>query len=102
VVAAAVGGLPVAVRDGVTGSLVDGHDVDDWADAIAGLAERGPDSMRRAAVEHASTFSWAHTVDGLLTSYGRAIGDYRSRHQRWDMTARRTGRRFSRRRGVRA
>ncbi len=102
VVAAAVGGLPVAVRDGVTGRLVDGHDVDDWADAIAGLAERGPDSMRRAAVEHASTFSWAHTVDGLLTSYGRVIGEYRSRHQRWDVAARRTGRRFSRRRGVRA
>ena len=27
VVAAAVGGLPVAVRDGVTGTLVSGHDV---------------------------------------------------------------------------
>ena len=40
VVAAAVGGLPVAVRDGVTGTLVPGHDVDDWAEAIAGLVER--------------------------------------------------------------
>jgi len=29
VVAAAVGGLPVAVADGVSGALVDGHDVDD-------------------------------------------------------------------------
>ena len=102
VVAASVGGLPVAVRDGVTGSLVDGHDPDDWAQAISALFERGPDTMRRAAVEHASTFSWAHTVDGLLASYGRAIADYRSRHQRRDVTARRTGRRFSMRRGVRA
>jgi D-inositol-3-phosphate glycosyltransferase len=102
VVAAAVGGLPVAVRDGVTGTLVESHDVDDWAKAIADLAERGPETMRTAAVEHASAFSWAHTVDGLLASYGRAIGEYRSRHQRRDVTARRTGRRFSMRRGVRA
>ena len=34
VAAAAVGGLPVAVRDGVTGTLVAGHDVDRWADAL--------------------------------------------------------------------
>src|ERR1700744_1077256 len=34
VVAAAVGGLPVAVRDGVTGTLVPGHDADRWAHAI--------------------------------------------------------------------
>jgi D-inositol-3-phosphate glycosyltransferase len=102
VVAAAVGGLPVAVRDGVTGTLVGSHDVDDWARAIAELTQRGPATMRRAAVEHAATFSWAHTVDGLLAGYGRAIGDYGSRHQRHDGAARRTGRRFSMRRGVRA
>ncbi len=102
VVAAAVGGLPVAVRDGVTGALVDGHDPEDWANAIAELFARGPDTMRRAAVEHAATFSWADTVDGLLASYGRAIGDYRARHRRLDSAPRRTGRRFSMRRGVRA
>jgi D-inositol-3-phosphate glycosyltransferase len=101
VVAAAVGGLPVAVRDGVTGTLVDGHDVDDWAQAISALLDRGPDTMRAAAVEHAATFSWTHTVDALLTSYGRAIADYRAR-QRKDMGARRSLRRFSMRRGVRA
>jgi D-inositol-3-phosphate glycosyltransferase len=102
VVAAAVGGLPVAVRDGVTGTLVNGHDVDDWAHAIDALLERGPESMSRAAVEHAATFSWAHTVDALLASYGHAIADYRARHRLPDLTARRTGRRFSMRRGVRA
>jgi D-inositol-3-phosphate glycosyltransferase len=101
VVAAAVGGLPVAVRDGVTGTLVDGHDVDDWAQAIDTLLERGPESMGRAAVEHAATFSWAHTVDALLDSYGHAIADYRARN-RLDVTARRNGRRFAMRRGVRA
>jgi D-inositol-3-phosphate glycosyltransferase len=102
VVAAAVGGLPVAVRDGISGSLVDGHDVDDWAQAIGALLQRGPETMSRAAVEHAATFSWAHTVDALLASYGRAIADYRTRHRAPDVTARRNGRRFSMRRGVRA
>jgi D-inositol-3-phosphate glycosyltransferase len=99
VVAAAVGGLPVAVRDGVSGTLVNGHDVDDWAQAIGALLQRGPERMSRAAIEHAATFSWTHTVDALLASYGRAIGDYRARHR---LPARRNGRRFSMRRGVRA
>ena len=80
VVAAAVGGLPVAVRDGVTGALVAGHDVDDWAQAIGDDAATGDArraAMSRAAVAHAANFSWGHTVDALLASYGRAIGDYR-------------------------
>ena len=102
VVAAAVGGLPVAVRDGVTGTLVDGHDPEDWAAALDALLAAGPERMRDAAIAHANTFSWAHTVDGLLASYGRAIGDYRARHPRRDATVRRSGRRFSMRRGVRA
>ena len=34
VVAAAVGGLTTVVRDGHSGLLVDGHDTDDWADAL--------------------------------------------------------------------
>jgi D-inositol-3-phosphate glycosyltransferase len=101
VVAAAVGGLPVAVRDGVTGTLVDGHDVDDWANAIGAVLDKGPETMRAAAVEHAATFSWARTVDALLTSYGRAMTDYRVR-QRKDVAARRSVRRFTIRRGVRA
>lgn len=42
VAAAAVGRLPVAVRDGVTGTLVAGHDVDHWADALAGLLRARP------------------------------------------------------------
>ena len=101
VIAAAVGGLPVAIRDGVTGSLVDGHDPDDWAKAMTALLERGLQTMSAHAVEHAATFSWSHTVDALLASYGRAIGDYRAQHQRRP-AARRNGRRFSMRRGVRA
>ena len=98
VVAAAVGGLPVAVADGVSGVLVNGHGIDDWAAAIDGVLRRDPAELSRAAVAHAAGFSWGHTVDGLLQSYTRAMGDYRSRHHR----ARRAGRRFSMRRGVRA
>ena len=102
VVAAAVGGLPVAVRDGVTGTLVDSHDEDDWAQAIGALLDMGAQTMRAAAIAHAATFSWAHTVDALLASYGRAIADYRSRDLRPGVAARRNGRRFTIRRGVRA
>jgi D-inositol-3-phosphate glycosyltransferase len=103
VVAAAVGGLPVAVRDGVTGALVDGHDVGDWAHTIDSVLAHDPGAMRQAAIDHAATFSWAHTVDDLLASYGRAISDYREEHPREGETlSRRTARRFSRRRGVRA
>lgn len=102
VVAASVGGLPVAVRDGVSGTLVDGHDPGDWSQAISALFERGPETMSAAAVAHAATFSWAHTVDALLDSYTHAITDYRARHPRREPTGRRNGRRFARRRGVRA
>ncbi|MEN4478107.1 D-inositol-3-phosphate glycosyltransferase [Mycolicibacterium cosmeticum] len=101
VVAAAVGGLPVAVRDGVTGALVDGHDPERWAAVIGALLASGPERLGAAAVAHAATFSWAHTVDALLAGYGRAIADYRARHPRRDATARRGGRRLRMRRGVR-
>ncbi|BBY49677.1 D-inositol 3-phosphate glycosyltransferase [Mycolicibacterium arabiense] len=102
VVAAAVGGLPVAVRDGVTGTLVATHEADDWAAAIGGVLDGDRDAMSSAAQAHAATFSWGHTVDGLLASYGRAISDYRARHQRVEPPPRRDRRRLSIRRGVRA
>ncbi|TGD89379.1 D-inositol-3-phosphate glycosyltransferase [Mycolicibacterium sp. CH28] len=105
VVAAAVGGLPVAVADGVSGSLVPNHEAGQWADAIADLLERDPVGLSRAAVAHAQQFSWDNTVDGLLASYAKAITDYASARRRRaadDLLARRNGRRWSRRRGVRA
>jgi D-inositol-3-phosphate glycosyltransferase len=61
--------------------------------------------MSRAAVAHAATFSWEHTVDALLASYSRAITDYGASHQRspaTDLLSRRNGRRWTMRRGVRA
>jgi D-inositol-3-phosphate glycosyltransferase len=105
VVAAAVGGLPVAVADGRSGTLVDGHDPRCWAGAIGALLDADPDALGGAAVDHAAGFSWDHTVDGLLASYGRAMADYGRAHHRSaarDLTARRAGRRWPVRRGVRA
>ena len=104
VAAAAVGGLPVAVADGRSGVLVDGHAPAQWAAAIAGLLESDQAALRREAVAHAARFSWDNTVDALLASYGRAIADYAAAHRRSaarDVTARRNGRRWTRRRGVR-
>ena len=105
VVAAAVGGLPVAVADGKSGTLVDGHEPAAWAAAIADLLASDPAARSREAVEHAGRFSWDHTVDALLASYGRAIADYGRTHHRSaarDLLARRNGRRWTMRRGVRA
>ena len=76
VVAAAVGGLPVAVADAST--LVDGHDPARWADALASVLDDGPaeaEARSRAALAHAARFSWDNTVDALLESYSRAIAD---------------------------
>jgi D-inositol-3-phosphate glycosyltransferase len=104
VVAAAVGGLPVAVQDGVSGALVESHNVDDWAQTIAATLDRAGPVMSRAAIAHAAQFSWGRTVDALLASYGRAMADYKAAHQRSPILvrARRTGRRWTARRGVRA
>jgi D-inositol-3-phosphate glycosyltransferase len=108
VVAAAVGGLPVAVRDGVSGTLVSGHDVDRWADALdglLGLPAPQAAAMSRAAAAHAATFSWENTTDALLASYRRAIGDFTAEPQRrggvkLDRAAARKPRRWTPRRGV--
>src|SRR5262249_57221194 len=89
VVAAAVGGLPVAVRHGVSGTLVSGHGVDQWAQAIDELLRLGGGprarAMRRSAVEHAARFSWDNTVDSLLASYRRAISEFGARRSVRDL-----------------
>ncbi|WNV91073.1 D-inositol-3-phosphate glycosyltransferase [Umezawaea sp. Da 62-37] len=74
VVAAAVGGLPVAVRHGVSGCLVDGHDPAEWARALGHVA-LDPDLRARLAgnaVAHARGFSWERTTDTLLAAYSDA------------------------------
>jgi D-inositol-3-phosphate glycosyltransferase len=74
VVAAAVGGLPTAVIDGVTGVLVDDHDPADYAAALATILndEALRDTMGAKAVTHASGFTWDATVDRLVSTYRQA------------------------------
>ncbi|MED7953112.1 glycosyltransferase [Kitasatospora sp. NPDC058201] len=80
VVAASVGGLPVAVRDGVTGTLVHGHDPRAWSHALEpyvtdpGLVARQGD----AAARHAAGFGWdsaaATTAEVYAGSLARPAG----------------------------
>jgi D-inositol-3-phosphate glycosyltransferase len=75
VVAAAVGGLRTAVRDGFSGVLVDGHDPEAWAGVLAGLAS-SPwrlAELSRGAVAHASGFGWPATADRLVEVYTGAM-----------------------------
>jgi len=80
VVAAAVGGLVAAVRDGTSGVLVEGHDPADWArvlgDLLAAPARRA--ALGRGAVEHAQQFSWDRTASGLLAVYREAVTTHRT------------------------
>jgi D-inositol-3-phosphate glycosyltransferase len=75
VVAAAVGGLRTAVRDGFSGVLVDGHDPEAWARVLAGLASSPVRlaELSRGAVAHASGFGWPATADRLLEVYTGAM-----------------------------
>ncbi|WP_229912422.1 D-inositol-3-phosphate glycosyltransferase [Kitasatospora herbaricolor] len=76
VVAAAVGGLPVAVRDGVTGTLVAGHDPGDWARALKPYATE-PGLVRdrgRAAARHAAEFGWGAAAAGTAEVYAGSLG----------------------------
>ncbi|PZS14404.1 MAG: D-inositol-3-phosphate glycosyltransferase, partial [Pseudonocardiales bacterium] len=77
VVAAAVGGLPTAVADGVSGVLVDGHDPEQWAKVLGELL-RAPSALAQLAAgarAHAEKFSWQRTVDGLLVAYQEAVDE---------------------------
>ncbi|GLY27503.1 D-inositol-3-phosphate glycosyltransferase [Kineosporia sp. NBRC 101731] len=79
VVAARVGGLASAVRDGRTGLLITGHEPVRWARALDDLL-RAPhvrQRMGQAAVRHANSFSWDHTVDTTLETYAAACADHR-------------------------
>jgi D-inositol-3-phosphate glycosyltransferase len=81
VVAARVGGLPVAVADGVSGLLVDGHGDEQWADALGAvaLAPGRRDELAAHTVEHARGFTWDHTADALLDTYADAAAEYTER-----------------------
>jgi len=75
VVAARVGGLPVAVAEGETGLLVDGHGTADWADALESLLDDDDTRLRMAgeAVQHAANFSWSASASQLASVYNEAL-----------------------------
>jgi D-inositol-3-phosphate glycosyltransferase len=80
VVAARVGGLPVAVADGRSGLLVPGHRAEQWADALlAALGRR--DELGDGAVDHARAFSWDRTADALLATYTGAAAEFTERQR---------------------
>jgi D-inositol-3-phosphate glycosyltransferase len=83
VVAARVGGLPVAVSDGDTGFLVDGHDPRDYARALRRFVDQ-PDLAARlgaAAARHARGFGWDTAAAQTAEVYAAAQSE-RRRHLR--------------------
>ncbi|QNP71899.1 D-inositol-3-phosphate glycosyltransferase [Streptomyces roseirectus] len=79
ILAASVGGLPVAVRDGETGVLVDGHE----PAAYARVLERFADDpalaprMGRAAAHHAQSFGWDTAASATADVYTAAVQSHR-------------------------
>ena len=71
VVASAVGGLRTAVSDGISGTLVDGHDSKAWASVMSRLIA---EPQRRVllsmgALDHAKKFGWENTARQTLDVY---------------------------------
>ncbi|MFF9132930.1 glycosyltransferase [Streptomyces sp. NPDC014806] len=81
VIAARVGGLPVAVRDGLSGVLVPGHDPADYARALARFADDPALSVRMgaAAARHARSFGWDATAVATAHVYAEALRERRAR-----------------------
>ena len=83
VIAARVGGLPTAVRDGISGVLVDGHEASTWADQILTVVTN--DALRTklstGAIVHASHFGWEDTTDKLISVYNEAVKSSQVRAQ---------------------
>ncbi|MFJ7149366.1 D-inositol-3-phosphate glycosyltransferase [Streptomyces sp. NPDC100445] len=81
VIAASVGGLPVAVRDGETGFLVRGHDPADYARVLRRFADDPDLSPRlgRAAARHAQSFGWDTAAAATADVYTAATQSHRRR-----------------------
>jgi D-inositol-3-phosphate glycosyltransferase len=79
VLAARVGGLPVAVRDGVTGHLIPGHDPVAYARVLGAYAEDPAMSFRMgaAAARHAESFGWGAAAAATADVYTAALHEYR-------------------------
>lgn len=81
VIAARVGGLPTAVREGISGVLVDGHNASDWAESILDVVTN--ETLRKkliaGAIDHASNFGWEDTTDKLISVYQEAVASSKAR-----------------------
>ncbi|WP_461061880.1 D-inositol-3-phosphate glycosyltransferase [Streptomyces pseudoechinosporeus] len=75
VIAAEVGGLPVAVRNEVSGVLVSGHHPADYARALGRFAADPAISARmgEAAVRHAGSFGWDAAASATVDVYTAAM-----------------------------
>lgn len=79
VVAARVGGLVTAVRDGESGFLVEGHEPADYATAIARALDPATERrLGRGAVEHAAGFGWAATAARVAEVYAHTLATHRA------------------------
>jgi D-inositol-3-phosphate glycosyltransferase len=74
VVAAAVGGLPYVVKNGVSGLLVSGHEPADYAAALDTALEDDGGRLAAGAVANSRQFSWPATADRLLELYAGITG----------------------------
>jgi len=78
VVAAAVGGLPIAVADQRSGLLVHGHEPESWASRLAeALRPALHANLAAGAPGHAARFSWANTTDAMIAAYQDATATFR-------------------------
>jgi D-inositol-3-phosphate glycosyltransferase len=81
VVATAIGGLRTAISDGISGSLVDGHDPKAWSAVISRLIT---EPQRRlllsmGAIEHASHFGWENSARKTLDVYDLILSRNKSK-----------------------
>ena len=81
VLAAAVGGLPVAVRDGRTGFLVEGHNPAAYARVLRAFADDPQlcPRMGEAAARHAQSFGWDTAAGATAEVYTAAAQAHRRR-----------------------
>ncbi|MFI6377389.1 D-inositol-3-phosphate glycosyltransferase [Streptomyces sp. NPDC050546] len=81
VLAASVGGLPVAVRDGHTGFLVRGHNPADYARVLRDFADDPhlAPRMGAQAARHAQSFGWDAAAAATADVYTAAMQAHRRR-----------------------
>lgn len=81
VVAANVGGLSLAVAEGETGTLIDGHETGEWAARLRELLDNDARriAMSLRAPERARQFCWTSTAEKLAETYARISAAHESK-----------------------